>query len=132
MLKGAILAASTGGNCLGTITADGYNISDDNSCGFGSSTGANGKTIGDNVDPLLDPDGLEDNGGPTQTISLLSTSPAVDAIPVANCPVTTDQRGAPRPDPEDAGNAACDIGAFEFGAVVPIPTPPDSDPDPNL
>jgi len=106
--------SSGGGDCSGVITGS-YNISDDNSCGFGTSTGANGQTIGDNINPLLDPNGLQNNGGPTQTIALLSTSPAIDAIPLAQCP-TTDQRGFARPDPEDStsANAACDVGAFEF------------------
>ena len=134
-IKGSILAASTGGgNCAATITNDGYNISDDASCGFGTSTAANGLTIGDNVNPLLDPAGLASNGGPTQTIALQSNSAAVDAIPFASCTFTSgtlnpctnppalttsnqlicDQRGEPRPDPEDGPNGACDIGAFEL------------------
>jgi hypothetical protein len=66
----------------------------------------------------LDPSGLQNNGGPTQTIALLPTSPAVDAIPVSpvnyctdvtGMPVTTDQRGVSRPQ-----GPACDIGAFEL------------------
>jgi hypothetical protein len=86
-----------------------HNISDDTSCGFGSSTAANGATIGDNVDPLLDPSGLQNNGGPTDTIALQSASPAIDAIPLASCPAI-DQRSVTRP---DAGETACDIGAVE-------------------
>ena len=100
----AILANSTsGGNCFvgsgGTIVDGGRNISDDGSCGFAHATGANGQTLGDNVNALLSPSGLQDNGGPTRTIGLQSTSPAIDAIPTgsANCP-GADQRGAPRPD----------------------------------
>jgi uncharacterized repeat protein (TIGR01451 family) len=81
---------------------------------------------------------LGDNGGPTQTIALLvPSSPAIDAettLPlglagvkghaadvvktfcadVIGLPVTTDQRGAQRP---DVYGTNCDIGAFESGAA---------------
>ncbi len=132
-LANSILAnGSSGGNCYqdsagttvaGGVTDGGGNISDDTSCGFGSPTGATGQTLGDNVDSLLDPNGLQNNGGPTQTIGLQSTSPAIDAIPAgsANCP-GADQRGAPRPDSEDGSGGACDIGAFESSNVLPTPT----------
>jgi hypothetical protein len=110
--KSTILAASTsGGNCSGTITDLGYNISDDDSCGF-TATGSQ-----NNTDPLLDSAGLANNGGPTQTVALLSGSPAIDAILLASCtdqdgtPLTTDQRGFRRP---DNGEGVCDIGAYEF------------------
>src|SRR5208282_5959284 len=110
----------SGDNCCAETNgaSGGYNISDDDSCGFGTSTGANGQTLGDNVTPLLDPNGLENNGGPTETLALQSGSPtsgsgnpAIAAIPATNCPAT-DQRGALRPAP---GYNACDIGAFEYG-----------------
>jgi hypothetical protein len=58
----------------------------------------------------LDPKGLQNNGAPTQTLALLPTSPAVDAIPAASCtdinnnPLTTDQRGIAHPQ-----GSACDI-----------------------
>jgi CSLREA domain-containing protein len=111
--------SSAGGNCFGTVTDGGYNISDDTTCGFDTSTGATGQTIGDNVNPLLDPNGLQNNGGPTQTIALLSNSPAISAIPPAQCPAT-DQRGASRP---ATGQNACDIGAFEGSIPAPTPSP---------
>src|SRR6202007_1317352 len=74
----SILANSTsGGNCAGTgtppVTNGGSNISDDGTCGFGNSMAANGDTIGDNVNDTnlaLDPNGLQNNGGPTHTIAL--------------------------------------------------------------
>lgn len=109
--KNTILAHSTGGNCSGTIIDARYNISDDNSCGF-SATGSH-----NNTDPKLDPAGLKNNGGPTQTIKLVSGSPALDAIPLNWCTdqelnqVMTDQRGEPRP---DNGENVCDIGALEL------------------
>jgi len=123
----SILAKSTsGGNCAGTgtppVTNGGYNISDDGTCGFGSSTAVNGDTIGDSVSDsnvALIPSGLANNGGPTATLALEPGSYAIAAIPTADCPAT-DQRGAPRPAP---GHSACDVGAFEYGGVVPSPTP---------
>ncbi|MGD0073656.1 MAG: choice-of-anchor Q domain-containing protein, partial [Candidatus Binataceae bacterium] len=126
----SILANSTsGGNCSGlspTTNNSGYNISDDGSCSFGTGPAANGDTIGDNVtDANLALGALVDNGGPTETIALEPGNYAIDAIPIADCPVKTDQRGAPRPDREDIGspNVACDVGAFESGNVLLTPTP---------
>jgi hypothetical protein len=65
---------------------------------------------------------LQNNGGPTETIALDSGSPAVDAIPFASCTdqatppsrLKRDQRGMPRPDPEDGLKGQCDIGAYEL------------------
>jgi len=57
---------------------------------------------------------LADNGGPTETHALLPGSVAIDQIPAVDCvdtegePLTTDQRGEPRP-----GGTMCDVGAFE-------------------
>jgi hypothetical protein len=116
-LRNSIVANSTDtlsgnpiANCDGTITDAGYNISDDDSCSF-SATGSR-----NNTNPGLSSDGLTNNGGPTETIALAGDSPAVDAIPLADCrdqngkSLKTDQRGLPRP---DAGESVCDIGAFE-------------------
>src|SRR6202451_2361679 len=115
-LKGTILAASTGDNCGGTAVTDvGHNISDDDACGF------SGTSVNDSTTLHLDPAGLQNNGGPTKTIAIESDSQAFHFIPVADCtdqssptplPLTTDQRGFPRPDP---GNPDfCDAGAFEL------------------
>jgi hypothetical protein len=113
VMVGSILANNLVGNCKnispGVFASLGGSISNDGTCGLGTHTAANGLTIGDNVDPLLDPAGLTDNGGPTQTIALLPPSPAIDAIPFTLCP-HIDQRGFHRP---DNGESACDSGAFE-------------------
>jgi hypothetical protein len=45
------------------------------------------------------------------TVALLAGSPAVGAIPLADCHIHYDQREFPRP---DNGEGACDIGAYEF------------------
>jgi predicted outer membrane repeat protein len=106
---GSIIANSSGGgNCSGTITDNGYNLSDDSSCGF---TAAKGDKL--NTNPQLGP--LQDNGGPTWTMALAASSPAIDQIQPGQggCPssgTTTDQRGQTRP---DSGESNCDIGAYE-------------------
>jgi uncharacterized repeat protein (TIGR01451 family)/CSLREA domain-containing protein len=107
--KNTIFAANTGAspNCL-FVSDGGYNLDDGSSCNF--STANNSLS---NTDPLLDPAGLRNNGGPTQTIALEPRSPAIDAIPqgVNGCgtTITTDQRGVSRPQ-----GSGCDIGAFEL------------------
>jgi len=109
-LQNSIVANSTsGGNCSGTMTSNGYNLSSDGTCNFKSTGDLN------NTDPKLGP--LQDNGGPTQTMALLPGSPAIDAGNAGGCTngrghlLKTDQRGMPRPDREDKGG--CDMGAYE-------------------
>jgi hypothetical protein len=114
-MKSSILAGSLhGGNCASTgdgPTSLGHNLSDDGTCAFLQPGDLTGVAAG------LDPAGLQANGGPTRTIALLPTSPAVNAIDQAACvdevgdPLTTDQRGVARP-----WGPACDIGAFEYFA----------------
>jgi len=66
-LQNSIVANSPkGGNCLGTMTSKGYNLSSDNTCNFHNSGDRN------NTDPLLG--ALQNNGGPTQTQALLPGS----------------------------------------------------------
>jgi len=124
--EGSILAGNTGTNCdcYGAGLANGgYNISDDDTCHLGHSTGANGLTLGDNVIPLLAA-GPANNGGPTETIALVTSppitfipNPAIAAVPLAQCTVRTDQRGYSRP---GSGSTACSIGAYEFHGVAPV------------
>jgi uncharacterized repeat protein (TIGR01451 family) len=110
--------ADCGGTSSPTFTSLGYNLEDSpDSCGFTQPTDkvVAASTLG------LGP--LANNGGPTMTRALLAGSPAINAIPFADCTdqssptpqqVTTDQRGVARPQPS-GGN--CDIGAYEFGDV---------------
>ncbi len=94
----------------------------------GLTDGVNNNQIGV-ANPGLGP--LQNNGGPTETHSLLSGSPAIDRG--HNFGFITDQRGLTRPydDPAIAnasGGDGSDIGAFEVQAAVPPPTP-DTDGD---
>ena len=98
-----------------SILSNGYTIeSPGNTCGFDQPT----DQVNVSADDLkLGP--LQDNGGPTETHALLPGSVAIDKIPEVDCvdadaaPLTTDQRGQPRP---EIGGTMCDVGAFEWSA----------------
>jgi CSLREA domain-containing protein len=108
-LKNTIVANNSPDDCAGSMTSAGHNLIEAVACRIAGDT--TGNIIGS--DPRLGP--LADNGGSTQTHALLADSPAIDAVPLADCtdlagnPVATDQRGVARPQ-----GAACDIGAFEL------------------
>jgi predicted outer membrane repeat protein len=104
------------GNCSNTGVSNGFNFSDDTSCGFSAAETHPG------VDPKIGP--LTNNGGPTRTRLPQPTSALVDAIPIAHCrddgastiiPLV-DQRGESRPQ-----GAGCDIGAVEVQVSAPAP-----------
>jgi hypothetical protein len=117
----------TGGCLLTTdgpgVVSRGHNLASDFSCGLFAEGDLQG------FDPQLGP--LQDNGGPTETMALLSGSPALDAggdEPVSlpgwswesgdftgACPAT-DQRGYSRPQ-----GTHCEIGAYEV-AVAALPS----------
>jgi uncharacterized repeat protein (TIGR01451 family) len=99
--------STTADDCDGKFPIDlGYNLDDDGTCGF---TAAN-HDLSD-TPAGLDPAGLQDNGGPTQTIELQATSAAVDHVADPNLCPPTDQRGSPRLVP-------CDIGAYDTDGPV--------------
>jgi hypothetical protein len=114
---GGILSASNtlvadGCDARGLImVSGGHNIeSSGNGCGFDDpSDQVEVLPSALNLAPIV-----QDNGGPTETEALLPGSVAIDAIPPEDCvdadgqPLTTDQRGLPRP----VGDG-CDAGAFE-------------------
>jgi CSLREA domain-containing protein len=107
----------------GAFVSGGNNLITDarNSSGF--TNGTNGDQVSDNnaINPLLG--NLADNGGQTNTIALLTGSPAIDhgnnCVLNFNCPapftnvlMSTDQR-------ETAyrqSNSVIDVGAFEYNA----------------
>lgn len=96
-------------DCAGTLTSDTYNLVQQ-VAGCGLTGNLQGNITG--VDPKLGP--LDFHGGLTQNHLATVGSAAIDAIPVANCPLTIDQRGVVRPqDGNNDGAALCDIGATE-------------------
>jgi hypothetical protein len=119
-LKNTIIANNTAtskANCAGSFSSSGFNLESANTCGFAGP----GDLI--NTDPKLGP--RQNNGGPTSTQALLAGSPAIDTgscTDFLGSPLTTDQRGVPRPQP---AGGKCDIGAFELvPATPPPPAPP--------
>lgn len=112
--KNSILSNSDDGtNCSfsDVPTSSGHNISSDTSCSaFLTAAGDQNST-----DPLLGL--LADNGGPTFTQAITSSSPAFNQATNSGCP-SIDQRGISRPQ-----GSTCDIGAFELrlpgGVLVP-------------
>jgi len=113
-VKGSIFFGNHASNCSnfsGAILSQGHNLSSDVSCTtyFTQTGDVNHADIG------LDPRGLQDNGGDTRTVALVSGSSAIDAIPASACsdvdnhPITTDQRGVARPQ-----GSGCDVGAYEY------------------
>ena len=102
-----IAKGAQGANCLG-FGGGSFNLSNDNSCGFGAGR--------DNVANLnLGP--LANNGGSTQTHLPGSGSAAIDTGTGIACP-SKDQRGVDRPK-----GLACDVGSVEV-----VPSPPTSTP----
>jgi hypothetical protein len=118
---GSVVALRQGGGAScsisGSPTSNGFNFSDDASCGF---TGTGDRQNAG--DPGLG--ALVNNGGPTQTRLPQTGSLLIDAIPVASCQadgasgITTDQRGVTRPQGPD-----CDVGAVEVEVAGPTAAP---------
>jgi parallel beta-helix repeat protein len=94
------------------FTSQGHNLIGDGTGTFNQ--GANGDIVGTSanpIDPKLGP--LQNNGGPTKTMALLTGSLAIDAGDNSILPAT-DQRGfARKKDGNFDGIAIVDIGAFE-------------------
>lgn len=98
----------TGRNCAFDKAPDisDFNLSSDNSCGFGAGH--------DDVNLLLGP--LADNGGPTQSHLPQAGSPVLDSGTSSDAPIT-DQRGVTRPQ-----GAGVDIGSVEVQPAAPTCT----------
>lgn len=105
----------------GIVTSAGYNLSSDAAAGLLNAAGDQ-----PNTNPLLDPAGLQNNGGPTLTIALQSSSAAIDKgkrDTIAGLASNFDQRAELRPfDDPTISNATngdgSDIGAYEAGVRV--------------
>jgi len=109
-LTNTIIADNTDGR---EYCCDDCMLADDSTLG----TNANNLVEDGSCNPALSGDArlgpLGDNGGDTLTHALLPGSPAIDAVSVISCTVTTDQRGNARPIELTSGGTPCDIGAFE-------------------
>ena len=139
-VKSSIIAGNHGGlagpDGIGVFSSQGFNLIGNNQfiTGFTAPTDLVGTSVSP-LDPKLDPNGLQDNGGPTKTIALLCDSPAIDQGTSAGLTgnLTTDQRSAgflrtvdDSVIPNAAGGDNTDIGAFEAqlcGGATPTPTP---------
>ncbi len=134
ILRNTLLAGNPGNNCLsqtggvgnviGVIVDEGGNLDDGTSCNFGTNSLSSASSA------ALDSLGVQNNGGPTDTVALTTGSDAVDlglntvcaAAPVSNL----DQRGGTRPI-----GPACDTGAFELGSTPSTPPGAPSPPAPT-
>ena len=118
----------------GVFTSGGFNLIGESDGSTGFTNGVNNDQVGTSA-VAARPEtrhhaGLQNNGGPTQTIALLADSPAIDKGTAAGLTgaLTTDQRGTGFTrtfnDPA-VTNAAdgTDIGAFERNPAAPTPTP---------
>ncbi len=106
VVRNTIVAGNSGQNCgingsLGGGSVANLQFGDASCTGFASG------------DPMLG--SLASNGGPTLTMLPGTGSAAINAIPLAGCTETVDQRGLPRPSPS---GGSCDIGAVEVQGAV--------------
>ncbi len=109
-VNNSIIAGNQLGDCVlfsGTFTAGANNL-------FGSSGSRHGCTGGTvlpgTIETLMSP--LADNGGPTHTHALVTSSPAIN---FSSGGTSSDQRGA-------AAVGTRDIGAYEYSGAVPTVT----------
>jgi len=82
-IRSSIIAGNTaenGPDVAGTFDSGGFNLigKSEGSTGFGEGITDQTGTIAAPLDPGLDPNGLQDNGGPTRTINLVAGSAAID------------------------------------------------------
>ena len=104
-------AGSGPSDCAGGVVSAGFDLESGTDCGFIAG--------GDhqNANPLFTSGAPAQDGGPTDTLALAPTSPAVDAIPSTSPGCGgVDQTGTTRPQ-----GTACDIGAYELPQAAPAP-----------
>jgi CSLREA domain-containing protein len=117
-VKSTIIAGNSGTGSInsskdvdGGVTSGGYNLigSADHSSGFGATGDQTGTDVAQ-INAVLG--SLQNNGGLTDTMALLTNSPAINASNVNVAPAR-DQRNYVR-------SGTPDKGAFEFGGVIPV------------
>jgi hypothetical protein len=112
-IANTILAAGSGDNFSvmagggSTVVDNGHNLLTDDGGGY-FTAGSDQLNV---ANPGLDPNGLRNNGGPTQTIALVAGSPAINAGDDSLAP-PADQRGYVR-------SGVSDIGAYEYNGMLP-------------
>ncbi len=110
-IKNSLIALNDGNNCLGVLSSQGNNLEDGDTCALGQPS--------DMPNTAAEMSQLGEYGGATPIHALAADSPAIDAGDNATCP-PTDQRGGMRPvDGDGNGSEICDIGAYEYGAMLP-------------
>lgn len=126
--------ATSESDVAGTFSSQNFNLigAADGVSGFTGGADQKG-TVASPIDPKLDSQGAQDNGGPTKTIRLRKGSPAVDKGKDLSS-LLVDQRSSLRPKeladgtyPNAAGGDGSDIGAYESQALpndVPVVTTP--------
>ncbi len=132
--KNEINPGGSAPDASGTFASQGFNLlgERDGSIGFTAITDQTG-TIATPLDPKLHTNGLQNHGGPTETIALLIGSPALDkgtSRTLAGLTLINDQRGAGFARTFDdlaisnaTGGDGTDMGAFEVQTAAPTPTP---------
>jgi hypothetical protein len=109
-MQASLIAANINGNCSGPTPIDeGDNLDDANTCALDV---ASGSKI--NANPGLSAD-LQNAGGPTDVLTFVATSPAVDMV--VPCFSFYDQRAFQRI--AAFGSDPCDAGAYEQSASGP-------------
>lgn len=108
-IENTIVAGGSSDDCYdGTLSAaddHGHNLDSDGTCfGSGSPLAPIASTDKIDVNPKLG--SLAFNGGPLETVALLSGSPAIGAG-ACSLGITTDERGVTLP------SSGCDIGAYQ-------------------
>ena len=104
-MRNTIVSGNSTPNCHEPVTSNGFNLEDTDTCGFSDATDL------PDTDPSLQT--LASNGGPTKTMALALSSPAVD---LGDTGCGRDQRGVPRPQ-----GGSCDAGSYELALCASKP-----------
>jgi hypothetical protein len=118
-VRNTIVAGNTGlsaPDISGTVDSQGYNLIGDGTGGSGYDPTDLVGTSENPIDPMLGP--VQDNGGPTQTMALLVSSPALGAGDPDEIG-STDQRGVVR-------SGGVNIGAYQASATGFVVSAPDT------
>jgi len=113
------IIANNGTNCAGSAVDGQFNVEGTDTCGLDAGTNKV------NTDPLLAA-ALSPQGGPTDVLTIPTSSPAADYVSSQFCLLGQDQRGFVIPQ-----NQPCDAGAYDHeGSGSSQPPPPTPTPPP--